>query len=35
MKQAYEHNLFFELNERNVDFYALFFVERKNKNGRQ
>lgn len=25
MKQAYEHNLFFELNERNVDFYALFY----------
>lgn len=25
MKQAYEHNLFFELNERSVDFYALFY----------
>jgi hypothetical protein len=25
MKQAYNHNLFFELNERSVDFYALFY----------
>lgn len=25
MKHAYEHNLFFELNERNVDSYALFY----------
>lgn len=25
MKQAYDYNLFFELNERNMDFYALFY----------
>jgi hypothetical protein len=25
MKQAYNYNLFFELNERSVDFYALFY----------
>ena len=25
MKQAYKHNLFFELNERNMDSYALFY----------
>lgn len=25
MKQAYEYNLFFELKERNMDFYALFY----------
>ena len=25
MKQAYKHNLFFELDERNVDPYAFFY----------